>query len=70
MTRPSTSRVGGHGGGAEELTDVVEVLRALAAEARLSLDDVISLAGSKRAARVGFELGLFLVRVEDGLPDG
>ena len=47
----------------EELADVLEVVRALAAELGLSLVDVTELADRKRAARGGFEGGLFLVEV-------
>lgn len=48
----------------EELADVLEVVRALARGAGLSLDDVVALADRKREARGGFEQGLFLIRVE------
>ena len=48
----------------EELADVVEVVRALAHGAGLSLDDVLRLAEVKRAERGGFEERLFLVRTE------
>jgi predicted house-cleaning noncanonical NTP pyrophosphatase (MazG superfamily) len=47
----------------EELADVVEVVRALAAELGLSLQDVTELADRKKADRGGFERGLFLVEV-------
>ena len=47
----------------EELADVVEVVRALAAELGLSLADVVELADRKRAARGGFDGGMFLVEV-------
>ena len=50
----------------EELADVLEVVRALAHEVRLSLDDVVALADRKRELRGGFDDGVFLVRVEDG----
>ncbi len=50
----------------EELADVLEVVRALAREAGLSLDDVVALADRKRRVRGGFDQGLFLIRVEDG----
>ena len=50
----------------EELADVLEVVRALAGEAGLSLDDVVALADRKREVRGGFDRGLFLVHVEDG----
>ena len=49
-----------------ELADVLEVVRALAHEAGLSLDDVLALADRKCELRGGFDRGLFLVRVEDG----
>lgn len=49
----------------EELADVLEVVRALAREAGLSLDDVVALADRKREVRGAFEQGLFLVRVEE-----
>ena len=49
----------------EELGDVLEVLRALAADVGLSLDEVLVLADRKRASRGGFERGLLLVRVEE-----
>lgn len=48
----------------EELADVVEVVRALAHGAGLSLDDVLRLADDKREQRGAFEQGLFLVRAE------
>lgn len=47
----------------EELADVLEVVRALAAELGLSLGDVTELADRKTAARGGFKGGLFLVEV-------
>ena len=48
---------------AEELADVLEVVRALAAELGLSLEEVTELADRKRARRGGFEDGVFLVEV-------
>lgn len=48
---------------AEELADVLEVLRALAADLGLSLDDVTAAADHKRAQRDGFDDGLLLVEV-------
>ena len=50
---------------AEELADVLEVVRALAAEVGLAVEDVLALAERKRAERGGFERGLFLVEVAD-----
>jgi predicted house-cleaning noncanonical NTP pyrophosphatase (MazG superfamily) len=47
----------------EELADVLEVLRALAAELGLSMADVTAVADHKRAERGGFDGGLFLVEV-------
>jgi predicted house-cleaning noncanonical NTP pyrophosphatase (MazG superfamily) len=49
---------------AEELADVLEVVRALAAELGLSLDDVTAAADRKRVERGGFDDGLFLVEVD------
>lgn len=51
---------------AEELADVVEVVRALAAQLGLSLPDVVELADRKKAARGGFDDGVFLVEVVEG----
>lgn len=53
---------------AEELADVLEVVRALSADLGLSLDQVVHLADDKRARRGGFEQGFFLVRAhpDDG----
>ena len=48
---------------AEELADVLEVVRALAAHLHLSLDDITDLADQKSAERGGFDGGLFLVQV-------
>ena len=48
---------------AEELADVLEVVRALAAGLGLSLDDVTAAADRKTAERGGFDGGLFLVEV-------
>lgn len=48
----------------EELADVLEVVRALAAGLGLSLAEVIALADAKRASRGGFDDGVFLVRTE------
>ena len=50
---------------AEELADVLEVVRALAAEVGLDADDVQALADRKRAERGGFDGGCFLVEVAD-----
>jgi len=49
----------------EELADVLEVVRALAAELGLSLGRILALADDKREQRGGFDQGLFLVRVEN-----
>ena len=51
----------------EELADVLEVVRALAAELGLSFGQVVQLADDKRERRGGFVRGLFLVSAE---PDG
>jgi predicted house-cleaning noncanonical NTP pyrophosphatase (MazG superfamily) len=48
---------------AEELADVLEVVRALAAALGLSLEELTELADRKKAARGGFEDGVFLVEV-------
>lgn len=50
---------------AEELADVLEVVRALASDLGLSLGQVMDLADDKRAKRGGFDAGLLLVR-DDG----
>ncbi len=47
----------------EELADVLEVVRTLAAELGLSLRDVTELADRKESTRGGFARGLFLVEV-------
>ena len=52
---------------AGELADVLEVVRALAADVGLSLGQVVVLADDKRERRGGFDQGLFLVRTD---PDG
>ena len=51
----------------EELADVLEVVRALAADLGLSLGQVVQLADGKRERRGGFDEGLLLVSAE---PDG
>jgi predicted house-cleaning noncanonical NTP pyrophosphatase (MazG superfamily) len=51
---------------AEELADVLEVVRALASEVGLTFEGVVELADAKRAQRGGFNRGLFLVRTEPG----
>ena len=51
----------------EELADVLEVVRALAADLGLSLGQVVQLADGKRERRGGFDKGLLLVSAE---PDG
>ena len=48
---------------AEELADVLEVVRALAAELHLSLSEVTELADRKKSERGGFDDGLYLVEV-------
>ena len=55
----------------EELADVLEVVRTLAADLGMSLADVLVLADGKRERRGGFDRGLVLVRVEpDVEPEG
>ena len=51
----------------EELADVLEVVRALAADLGRSLGQVVQLADGKRERRGGFDKGLLLVSAE---PDG
>ncbi len=64
LVEEAAEAAGADGDGlAEELADVLEVVRALAAELGLSLADVTERADRKRAARGGFQDGLFLVRV-------
>jgi len=48
---------------AEELADVLEVVRALAGELGVDLPAVLQLADRKRSERGGFDEGLFLVGV-------
>ncbi len=47
----------------EELADVLEVVRAVAADLGLTLPAVVELADVKRSARGGFDEGLVLVEV-------
>ena len=49
----------------EELSDVLEVVRALAADLGVTTDAVLQLADRKRAERGGFGEGVFLVSVTD-----
>ena len=46
----------------EELADVLEVVRTLAADLGMSLAEVVDLADGKRERRGGFDRGLVLVR--------
>ncbi len=50
----------------EELADVFEILHALAAEHRISLDEIDSIRIAKRAARGGFDKGVFIDYVTKG----
>ena len=47
----------------EELADMIEVIRSLANLENKSLDDIVTLAGEKRAKRGGFDKKIFLERV-------
>ena len=49
---------------AEELADVLEVVRSLAADLEVSWERVVELADHKRELRGGFDRGLVLVRAE------
>jgi predicted house-cleaning noncanonical NTP pyrophosphatase (MazG superfamily) len=48
-----------------ELADVIEVLQALAVSAKITWDELLSLAADKRSQRGGFEQRLFLEYVEE-----
>ncbi len=50
----------------EELADVFEILHALAAEHRISLDEIESIRVAKRAARGGFDKGVFIDYIARG----
>jgi predicted house-cleaning noncanonical NTP pyrophosphatase (MazG superfamily) len=64
LVEEATEAAGADGDGlAEELADVVEVVRALAAGLGLSLGAVTELADRKASARGGFERGVFLVEI-------
>ena len=52
----------------EEIADVFEILHALAAEHKLSLDEVESIRIAKRLARGGFEKGIFIDYVGPSTP--
>lgn len=52
----------------EELADVFEILHALADEHRISLDEIESIRIAKRAARGGFDKGVFIDYVSRGEP--
>lgn len=65
LVEEAAEAAGADGGDlAQELADVLEVVRALAAEPGLSMGDVTALADRKRSARGGFEQGLFLVEID------
>ncbi len=49
----------------EELADVLEVVRSLAAELGMSLADIVEVADRKAVERGSFAHGLFLLEVAD-----
>ena len=63
LVEEAAEAAGADDGLAEELADVLEVVRALAATLGLSLAQVGELADTKKATRGGFEGGTFLVEV-------
>lgn len=53
-----------HNEQAEELADILEVVRALADQCGLDMSDLERIADTKRAERGGFKLGLWLVNID------
>lgn len=53
----------------EELADVFEILYALAAEHQIPIDEIESIRVAKKAARGGFDKGIFIDYVASGNPD-